>query len=75
MSDMLRQVIVELNITIFTQPSLPEELSLFLQNVFYCNAFVREDFKVIADQVAVLAAWTGDQGCSEMVGLFCNTMG
>lgn len=68
-------LVIKLDIAIFAQPTLPQELSFLLQNIFDCDTLIGEYLQMVGDEVAVLAARTGDEGCSEMIGLFGYSVG
>lgn len=75
LSNLVILLVVKLNITVFSKTAFLKELSLFPQDVLERNILVREDFKVIADKVTILATRTGDQCRAKVIGLFGDAMG
>lgn len=74
LSNLIVRLIVELHIAIFAEPAFAQILPLLSQYIFDRDALVGEDFEVVADEMAILAARAGDQRRAEMVGLFRNAM-
>ena len=68
--DLVASLIVELDITVFTQTALLQELALFSQDVFDRDTLVGEYLEVIANEMAILAAGASDECGAEVVGLF-----
>ena len=68
--DLVASLIVELDITVFPQTALLQELALFSQDVFDCDTLVGEYLEVIADEMAILAAGASDESGAEVVCLF-----
>jgi hypothetical protein len=74
LTNLIARLIVELDLSIFAQAALLQELTLLTQNVLERNTLIRENLQMIADQMSILATRAGDECCAEMVRLFCDTM-
>ena len=68
------RLIIELDFAILAEPAFLQKFALLSQDVLDSDALVREDFEVIGNEMAILAARAGDQGSPEVVCLFRDTV-
>jgi len=67
-------LVIELDFAILAEPAFLQELTLLSQDILDSDALVREDFEVIGNEMAILAARASDQGGPEVVCLFRDTV-
>ena len=69
------RLIIELNITVLSQASLTQELSLLFQNILDRDTLVREYLEMIANQMSILTPLTRNERGAKMIGLLRDAMG
>jgi hypothetical protein len=67
-------IIIELDVAVGVETALLQQLSLLLHNILECDALVREDLEMVADQMSIPAARTCDQCRAEVIGLLRDAM-